>query len=195
MIGWEYNISMLSDVLIKQLNITQYSIESLRSYAGQISNSQNAAHISPHRWAMRWLLRLFRILNMLYHLYRGWDEAGLSTETRNNLHDNPDPYFTKSQVSLHSEPLQLQLIPGQCGVINIRAVGRIQDLSLIWWSPDNTINLKVDQFGQKWSLETESYHDANFVITGSTGGCHNDNLRCHQWWQSWHYDNSQFSVI
>ena len=29
----------------------------------------------------------------------------------------------------------------------------------------------------------ESCHNANFVITGGTGGCHYDNLWCHQWWQ------------
>ena len=33
-------------------------------------------------------------------------------------------------------------------------------------------------------------HDANFVITGGTTGCRDDNLWCHQWWQSWHHDNS-----
>ena len=29
------------------------------------------------------------------------------------------------------------------------------------------------------ALKTESCHDANFVITGGTGGCHTDNLQCH----------------
>ena len=43
-------------------------------------------------------------------------------------------------------------------------------------------------------LKTESRHDANFVFTGSTAGCHNDILRCHQWRRTWHYDNSRFSV-
>ena len=28
------------------------------------------------------------------------------------------------------------------------------------------------------ALKSESCHDANFVITGSTGGCPHDNLRC-----------------
>ena len=37
--------------------------------------------------------------------------------------------------------------------------------------------------------------DANFVIDDSTTGCHHDNLWCHQWWQSWHHDNSQFTVL
>ena len=43
------------------------------------------------------------------------------------------------------------------------------------------------------SLKTNSYHDINFVITWATGGCHK--LRCYQWQQYWHHDNSQFSVL
>ena len=30
------------------------------------------------------------------------------------------------------------------------------------------------------SLKPESCHDAKFVVTGGTGGCRYDNLRCHQ---------------
>ena len=44
------------------------------------------------------------------------------------------------------------------------------------------------------SLKNKSCHDANFVITGGTAGCY-DNLQCHQWWQSWHHEDSWFSVI
>ena len=33
------------------------------------------------------------------------------------------------------------------------------------------------------------HHDANFAITDSPAGCHHDNLRCCQWWQSWHHDD------
>ena len=29
--------------------------------------------------------------------------------------------------------------------------------------------------------------DTNFVITVGTRDCLNDNLRCNQWWQSWHH--------
>ena len=45
------------------------------------------------------------------------------------------------------------------------------------------------------SLESEKgfCHDANFVVTAGTGGCH-DNLRYHQWRQSWHHDNYRVSV-
>ena len=45
------------------------------------------------------------------------------------------------------------------------------------------------------SLRTKNSHDANFVMISCTGGCHNDNLLSHQWWQSWHHDNSWFSMI
>ena len=44
------------------------------------------------------------------------------------------------------------------------------------------------------TLKTVNCHDANFVITGGIVGCRYDNLRCHQWWQSWHHDESRFSV-
>ena len=42
------------------------------------------------------------------------------------------------------------------------------------------------------SVKTKSCHDANFVIIGGTTGCRYDNLWCHQWWQSWHHDDSVF---
>ena len=45
------------------------------------------------------------------------------------------------------------------------------------------------------SLQTESRYDAYFVITSGTWGCRYDNLMCHQWWQSWHHDESWFRVI
>ena len=37
-------------------------------------------------------------------------------------------------------------------------------------------------------------HDTNFVVTGCTGSCNYDKLRCRQWRQSWHHDKSQFSI-
>ena len=39
-----------------------------------------------------------------------------------------------------------------------------------------------------------SCYDANSAISGGTAGCHYDNVECHQWWQSWHHDNSVFRV-
>ena len=43
-------------------------------------------------------------------------------------------------------------------------------------------------------LKTESCRDANFVISGGNAGCHKDNLWCHHLQQSWHHDNSQFTL-
>ena len=43
-------------------------------------------------------------------------------------------------------------------------------------------------------LKTESRHDANFVTNCGTGGCNNENFRCHQSRQSWHHYNSWVSV-
>ena len=53
-----------------------------------------------------------------------------------------------------------------------------------------------DNLGNKYSisLRPKCCQDANFVITGGTGGCHKDNLPCHQWWQSWHHDNPRISL-
>ena len=42
-------------------------------------------------------------------------------------------------------------------------------------------------------LNTENRYDANLVVTGGTGGCY-DNQRYHQWRQSWHHDDSRFSM-
>ena len=45
------------------------------------------------------------------------------------------------------------------------------------------------------SLKMDSCHNANFAITGSIAGCHNDNPQCQQWRQSWHHDNCWLSEI
>ena len=45
-----------------------------------------------------------------------------------------------------------------------------------------------------YTVNPESYHDANFAITDGTGGCHKDNLHCHQLWKSWHQDNSKLEM-
>ena len=44
-----------------------------------------------------------------------------------------------------------------------------------------------------WSLNMESCHDANFVVTDGTPEVFN--LRCRHWRQSWHHDNFRFSVM
>ena len=55
---------------------------------------------------------------------------------------------------------------------------------------------RINSMCYSWPVYHEIWHLmlSCFVITGGTWGCHNDNLRCHHWWQSWHHDNSWFSV-
>ena len=45
---------------------------------------------------------------------------------------------------------------------------------------------------RSWAVKKKGRHDANFVVTGDTGGCRYDNRRCRQGRQSWHHDDSQF---
>ena len=40
-----------------------------------------------------------------------------------------------------------------------------------------------------YTLKTKSSNNANFVVIGGTGGCHDDNLWCCQWQQMWHHDD------
>ena len=40
--------------------------------------------------------------------------------------------------------------------------------------------------------QPDGYYDVNIPITGDTGGCHHNNLQCHQWGKSWHPDISGF---
>ena len=41
-------------------------------------------------------------------------------------------------------------------------------------------------------LKTESCYDNNFVVSG---GCRYEKRRCPKWRQSWHHDDSVFSVV
>ena len=44
------------------------------------------------------------------------------------------------------------------------------------------------------SPKIDSFQNANFVVISGTASLHNDNFRIRQWRQSWHHDNSWFSV-
>ena len=35
----------------------------------------------------------------------------------------------------------------------------------------------------------ESCHGTSLVVTGGTGGCHSDNIRCHRWHGGWYRDD------
>ena len=80
--------------------------------------------------------------------------------------------------------------------VYLRSISTISDhVSL---SPNNDpIHPKHAQTTQTYLKIIEnirSCHDANFVVTGGTAGCLYDNLQCRQWQQSWHHDNSPFSL-
>ena len=40
-----------------------------------------------------------------------------------------------------------------------------------------------------YTIETEWCYDANFVATGGTASCRNDNQQWRLWRQSWHHNN------
>ena len=64
--------------------------------------------------------------------------------------------------------------------------GEVKSLQLIWrWK------LRV---ASTETLKTKGGQFDNFVVTGGTGSCHFDNLRCHQWRQSYQIDDLLFSV-
>ena len=90
------------------------------------------------------------------------------------------------------------------GILLIEPLGTnfSETLIAIHTFPFKKIHLKMSS--GKWrpsclglnvlKLKTESCNNANFVVTGDTGGCRYDNLRCHYWRQIWHYDNSWFPM-
>ena len=53
----------------------------------------------------------------------------------------------------------------------------------------------VVNYSIKVLLKTKSCNDANFVFTSGTACILYDNQRCLQWQQSWHCDDSWFSVV
>ena len=45
------------------------------------------------------------------------------------------------------------------------------------------------------ALKIDRRHAVKFAVTGGICGYHNNNLRCHQWWQRWLHDKFRFSVM
>ena len=58
---------------------------------------------------------------------------------------------------------------------------------LLYWNGGNQIIALV--------TEKKGHQIDNIVVIGGTVSCHNDNLRCHQWWQCCQFDNLLFSVV
>ena len=69
---------------------------------------------------------------------------------------------------------------------------------MLTWNVSYTIKVgplfNSDTNKSAQALKTETCRNANFVVAGGTAGCHNDNLWCRQWYQSWYHYNSRFSV-
>ena len=50
------------------------------------------------------------------------------------------------------------------------------------------------KFCMHWKAKVVNMPTLLTLVVAGTMGCHYDNLQYHQWWQSWHYDNSQCSM-
>ena len=87
------------------------------------------------------------------------------------------------------QPLALRAHHREAG-INMAAHGRWIFSNLFSWSLKKTENNKF-----LWSQILSSLVAPNVVIMTTFEGCVCDDLQCCQWWQSWHPDNSWFSVV
>ena len=70
-------------------------------------------------------------------------------------------FFTKKELTKKILPQQYE---------NIAYIGRTAGECVKNYESDNL-----------YVIETKSCHGNNLVITGSTAGCHYDNLQCSQW--------------
>ena len=61
--------------------------------------------------------------------------------------------------------------------------------------PEKSTSEIATDLAKTKSLETKYHQFDNFVVTGGTVSCHNDNLQCHQSQQSCQIDNLLFSVM
>ena len=71
----------------------------------------------------------------------------------------------------------------------------------MWWQQISDANIYFVHITIQWNdenlnvnqtLEIKCNHDGNFVTTGGTQGCHNNNHQCHNWWEIWHHNQYQF---
>ena len=64
------------------------------------------------------------------------------------------------------------------------------------WSQLSSIDITTPITHQKFKqrMYFDFSHWKSRIVIGGTAGCRNDNLRCRQWRQSCHHDNSRFSM-
>ena len=60
---------------------------------------------------------------------------------------------------------------------------------------DDVIMVTLKSAWTTFHESSKSSYCVNLVVTGGNWGCRHDNHRCHQWWQSWHHNNSWLSVV
>ena len=96
-----------------------------------------------------------------------------------NPHDSTTSNFPVLPVSLLFNPI---IVLGY-KKWNIKALHYETCKWLNCWAGDLSIHWK------------QSFHDANFVITGRNVSYHYDNLHCWQWWQTWHHDYSGYQSM
>ena len=101
----------------------------------------------------------------------------------NTMLCTPQPYFSRHPGALHCM-WDMGWLSWLKGIIYVLTRYNLCLLVIL-------VTLYI-QYYVHWQLS--SSHDANFVATVGTGGFHDDNLQCHQWRQSWHHDDSWFSV-
>ena len=64
------------------------------------------------------------------------------------------------------------------------------------WNTQSLLHWKLSTKLAWWQLSvTESCHHANFVVSGSSEGCHYVNLMWHLRLQSWHHNDSQLTPV
>ena len=85
-----------------------------------------------------------------------------------------------SPISMDTFPLGNSNLSSKSSVSLLVVVTLYSSSSTNSWKP-------CQSFTTAHRLKNKSCHDTNVVNTGGT-------QRCHQWWQSWHHDDSRFSV-
>ena len=159
----------------------------------------------PVKWGLKLLHRWRLILNKYFHhtLYNGCNYLStlgfkLILVSKSGLCCYAHDWYnlTKSKMTpaeYQSTRLKLSNSHSKSGGI-LAVMGTISVMPKWIVSMDKIVHIIFKSLFSKLcqSLKTESRHDAEFLVIGSTTGCHKDNLWYRHWWQSWHLDNTLF---
>ena len=64
----------------------------------------------------------------------------------------------------------------------------LYDLFVLYIQQHDLKSVHVLLLSKHWK---RSLHDANFFVTGDTGGYHKDEIQCYKWRKGWHHDDSR----